>query len=259
MGEYLFHDIIYDPNSKDNEIHSCNLLKEFSQDQDSLIAEQYILATIKHTLINQDQDLKYFLDFDLEVLGWEYEKYWNDYALLVRKEYSIYSHTDFVTENIIDNFAPLEKTLSPKKVLQELELSKNQPLEIQEKETDYKQVVDKLLKENKDLQQQLIEQPNIKLDLMEQITKLNQEMESLKLENQKQVELLENIKSIAKDYQSKHEKESEYSSKLESVIDLYEHFSQLTVSNIEKIERMDMNNHEQAYTCFTCKLKSRWF
>ncbi|KAJ3251959.1 hypothetical protein HK103_001986 [Boothiomyces macroporosus] len=155
-------------------------------------------------------------------------------------------------ENIIDNFEPLEKTVSPKKVLQELELSKNIPPKIEDKPTDYQEIIDKLVKENQDLQQQLIEQPNIKLDLMEQITVLKQEVEMLKLESKKQVEFNESLKNIAKDYQQKHEKESEYSNKLESVIDLFEHLSLLTVTNIEKIKRPDMNNQEREYNCFTC-------
>ncbi|KAJ3320828.1 hypothetical protein HDV06_004839 [Boothiomyces sp. JEL0866] len=157
-------------------------------------------------------------------------------------------------ENIISNFEPLEKTVSPKKVLQELELSKNVAPMVEDKPIDYQQVIDKLVKENQDLQLQLIEQPNIKLDLMEQIAVLKQEMEMLKLENLKQVEFNENLKNIAKG-RSKHEKESEYSSKLESVIDLFEHLSLLTVSNIEKIKRTDLDNAEHEYTCFTCKLK----
>lgn len=108
----VFHDIVYDPQSKDNELNSARLLKDWiGTDQDCTIAEQYILATIKHSLINDDQDIKYFLDFDLEVLSWDYEKYWNDYALQIRKEYSQYSDSDYITGRtaVMSNFLKRER------------------------------------------------------------------------------------------------------------------------------------------------------
>ena len=74
----FFHDWIYDPKSKDNEIDSIKCFKDFANEiclSDSLSfrVSGYIERTITHTLPTDvqeaDSDLSLFLDFDLEVLS----------------------------------------------------------------------------------------------------------------------------------------------------------------------------------------------
>ena len=104
-----FHDIVYDPLSTDNESRSVLLFHEFFEQ----VAEMYsnfnsfvkrnvssfIQATTTHSLIELEtnelaEDLKLFLDFDLEVLSWPISDYLN-YAENIRKEYSHLSAEEF--------------------------------------------------------------------------------------------------------------------------------------------------------------------
>lgn len=71
-----FHDIIYDPKRSDNELKSIAIFREFVKDVSLSSARvdkvcSYIERTNTHTLVEEscdDKDLRYFLDFDLEVL-----------------------------------------------------------------------------------------------------------------------------------------------------------------------------------------------
>jgi predicted metal-dependent HD superfamily phosphohydrolase len=93
----FFHDWIYDPKSKDNEIDSIKCFKNFVNEiclSDSLSSRVsgYIERTITHTLPTNvqevDSDLSLFLDFDLEVLSRSDE----DYALYAEQIQAEYSH-----------------------------------------------------------------------------------------------------------------------------------------------------------------------
>jgi len=100
----FFHDWIYDPKSKDNELDSIKCFKDFASDVElsdllsSRVAE-YIERTITHTLPTTDgqevdTDLNLFLDFDLEVLSRDNEQY-ATYSEQIRAEYSHVKPIDY--------------------------------------------------------------------------------------------------------------------------------------------------------------------
>lgn len=88
----IFHDIIYDPKSKCNEVESAELFSVLLQDYLDINlmgkVNSYIMETINHNPINStDQDLQYFIDFDMSILGSERKDY-ELYTMKIRKEYS---------------------------------------------------------------------------------------------------------------------------------------------------------------------------
>jgi predicted metal-dependent HD superfamily phosphohydrolase len=101
----FFHDWIYDPQAKTNELESINCFKEFAAElnlPESMITRvsEYIEHTIAHTLPandgEADSDLHLFLDFDLEVLS-RGEADYALYATQIRQEYSHFSEWDYCT------------------------------------------------------------------------------------------------------------------------------------------------------------------
>ena len=96
----IFHDIVYDPISKENETQSIEVFKAFAAEVGlpQLLCEKVctlIARTIRHELEpGDDLDTRAFLDSDLEVLSrvaGEYQRY----ATQVRAEYSQYSEKDY--------------------------------------------------------------------------------------------------------------------------------------------------------------------
>ncbi len=88
-----YHDIIYDPLKKDNEEKSAALAKQrlAAINMPAPLIEKcvnLILATKSHQSA-ADNDINYFTDADLSILGSNPERY-SEYARQVRKEYSIY-------------------------------------------------------------------------------------------------------------------------------------------------------------------------
>lgn len=88
----FYHDIVYSALRSDNEEKSADLaverLKQLGlslQQQEHI--RQMILATKTHTL-SPDPDTKLLLDFDLSILGSEWENHLS-YTRQIRKEYSI--------------------------------------------------------------------------------------------------------------------------------------------------------------------------
>ena len=91
----FYHDIIYQPIRRDNEEKSAKLMKnrlEQIQLPQTIIENCYrqIMQTKTHRIfINHQEDDKYLLDFDLEVLSRNWEAY-KTYTEQIRKEYWIY-------------------------------------------------------------------------------------------------------------------------------------------------------------------------
>ncbi|NRB50552.1 MAG: hypothetical protein HRU41_22980 [Saprospiraceae bacterium] len=89
-----FHDLVYQVDRKDNEQQSAERAVFYlgkSELSTLAITQVYqsILATQYHQLSFDYPDLAYLLDFDLAVLGRDWERY-VEYTKQIRKEYSIY-------------------------------------------------------------------------------------------------------------------------------------------------------------------------
>jgi len=117
-----FHDIIYSSTSKKNEEKSANffdeLLKGFNfKELKKEKIYQLIMSTKAHKiLVEKDSDNSFLLDFDLSILGqnWNiYQKYIQD----IRKEYKIYP--DFLynpsRKKVLESFLGREKLYFTKK------------------------------------------------------------------------------------------------------------------------------------------------
>lgn len=106
----FFHDIIYNPQSKTNELDSKNLFTDFTREYpvDSHIAslvEETILATAHHFQTPKNPETNFFLDLDLSILGAS-EKDYDQYEQAIRLEYG------FVPEDIYQvERAKIMKTL----------------------------------------------------------------------------------------------------------------------------------------------------
>jgi predicted metal-dependent HD superfamily phosphohydrolase len=89
----FYHDLYYDALKHDNEERSAercvSILQELSSGYESiLLVEEIILASKKH-LQSDNEDINYFLDADLSVLGAP-ENTYSEYAKNIRKEYAVY-------------------------------------------------------------------------------------------------------------------------------------------------------------------------
>jgi predicted metal-dependent HD superfamily phosphohydrolase len=89
----FFHDIIYDPTSKQNEENSAVLFQDFVADVhavklDSLSQKvnDMIIATKMHQSTSLPADIALFLDIDMSILGRDRERYIL-YAQQIREEY----------------------------------------------------------------------------------------------------------------------------------------------------------------------------
>ncbi|NML37554.1 hypothetical protein HHL17_10160 [Chitinophaga sp. G-6-1-13] len=90
----FFHDIVYDAQQRDNEQRSAvaavQYLRQTRFPTEKITAvEEFILATQTHINTQNNSDLDYFLDFDLQILGASPETY-QAYVQQIRQEYSIY-------------------------------------------------------------------------------------------------------------------------------------------------------------------------
>jgi predicted metal-dependent HD superfamily phosphohydrolase len=97
----VFHDIVYDPKSKTNEEDSADLFRITMQDalpkSDVDLIFEYINQTKAHDVGgSDDEDLKYFIDWDMSVLGSVDDEY-DIYVGKVRQEYIHVSEQDWKT------------------------------------------------------------------------------------------------------------------------------------------------------------------
>ena len=124
----FFHDFHYDIKRHDNELKSAEYAQTTMQAIDlpeklQNLTYKFILATSNHQIdktlkFSEQTDLKYFLDFDLSILGSStqiYKKYINN----IRKEYSIYSDKQFFAGRKLF----IEKMLSKKSLFYTHELN----------------------------------------------------------------------------------------------------------------------------------------
>lgn len=85
-----FHDAVYDPQAKDNELKSVELFEKYmAQDLSVEIVEKikrWIIATQKHESTNE-LDLQFLLDIDLAVLAASQERF-EEYEQQIQQEYA---------------------------------------------------------------------------------------------------------------------------------------------------------------------------
>lgn len=123
-----FHDLVYHPLSKKNEIKSARLAGKLLNDMGvSCDVQQRVSEFILQTaypiekLRSKDRDLAWFLDFDLSILGAAPDEYAR-YAEAVRKEYRIIPESfyrlgrmkilrQFLEQDFIYKTAPIRRQL----------------------------------------------------------------------------------------------------------------------------------------------------
>ena len=85
-----FHDVVYDPQAKDNELKSAELFEQYlAQDlsaDDVQKIKQWILATQWHEATDE-LDLQFLLDIDLAILAASSERF-AEYEQQIQKEYA---------------------------------------------------------------------------------------------------------------------------------------------------------------------------
>lgn len=91
----FFHDVVYNPARRDNELKSAEQAAKDLPDlgftpEEIHIVFDFILATQKHELTEDAHpDLAWLLDFDLAILGSDWETYLQ-YTQKIRREYRLY-------------------------------------------------------------------------------------------------------------------------------------------------------------------------
>ncbi|KAI1159760.1 hypothetical protein F5B18DRAFT_635566 [Nemania serpens] len=111
----IFHDWVYDQLRSDNELESAKVFGSFAEDgtiatETRQTVRGLIEATITHTLHNEDERTKLFLDFDLEVLSRPHEAY-QVYTAQIREEYSRFDNEAFRRGRtaVLESFLKREK------------------------------------------------------------------------------------------------------------------------------------------------------
>ena len=99
-----FHDIVYEPKSKTNELDSISKFEQFQAETQLCIQGEVelvsalIRCTIRHQLDQCPPEFhafaSWFLDFDLEVLG-RVETEYDRYARQIRQEYIYFGDSDY--------------------------------------------------------------------------------------------------------------------------------------------------------------------
>ncbi len=110
----IYHDIIYQASSLENEIRSAELatkrLSEINYPSDKIeLVNEMIIATSKH-LPSIKNDCNYFIDADLCILGADQDKY-IEYTNQIRQEYLIYPDVLFFEgrKKVLKHFLNMER------------------------------------------------------------------------------------------------------------------------------------------------------
>ena len=90
-----FHDAIWNPLSKVNEVSSANLFERTVTTFNTELIKNMILSTEKHFPLSFNQDLLYFLDIDLSILGAN-KSLFRKYEENICKEYSHVEPLDYL-------------------------------------------------------------------------------------------------------------------------------------------------------------------
>lgn len=87
----FYHDYVYSATKKENELKSALFAQKVLGDNDKIDAQivfDLIMATKAHQSTGTT-DEQWMIDFDLKILGNDWENYW-EYCQKIRKEYRIY-------------------------------------------------------------------------------------------------------------------------------------------------------------------------
>jgi predicted metal-dependent HD superfamily phosphohydrolase len=129
-----FHDYIYDPKAKDNEIKSAiyaaETLLQLNIPPDIIQSvKQIILSTQKHQPLIDSADNLIFLDLDLAILGTKPNNYLK-YAQAIRQEYSWLGDRDYQRgrKQVLTSFLARERIYYTDYFYQKLELTARENL-----------------------------------------------------------------------------------------------------------------------------------
>lgn len=129
-----YHDIIYNPLKSDNESKSADLAVKRMHELDVPIAiieqtKTQILATKSHE-ISSDNDVNFFTDIDLSVLGQTWPIY-AEYARNVRKEYAIYPDLIYNAgrKKVLNHFLAMDRIFKTEKLNSKFELQAKRNIE----------------------------------------------------------------------------------------------------------------------------------
>lgn len=111
----FFHDLVYNPQSRDNEAQSAKLFMDFAVEKQLTqviyeVVYESILATAHHSVSAKFEITNYFLDLDLSILGAEASKF-DLYEEQIREEYK------FVPDDIfhVERTKLMQKLANPYK------------------------------------------------------------------------------------------------------------------------------------------------
>ncbi|OKH19164.1 hypothetical protein NIES593_21225 [Hydrococcus rivularis NIES-593] len=123
-----FHDVIYDPQAKDNEEKSAayarTTLTRINVSQETIEkVEKMILMTKQHQDLSGDIDMQIFLDADLSILGSSPLEY-QAYARAIRQEYAWVSEKEYrlKRKQVLENFLSRERIYSTDYLFKKLEM-----------------------------------------------------------------------------------------------------------------------------------------
>lgn len=124
-----FHDYIYDPQTKDNELKSAIqatiILNQLNINFEIIqLVKQIIISTQRHQPLINNLDNLIFLDIDLAILGTAPDRY-QKYSKAIRKEYNHLSNYDYFQGRIkvLTNFLTRERIYYTNYFYQQLELT----------------------------------------------------------------------------------------------------------------------------------------
>ena len=122
-----FHDLIYNPQAKDNEVKSAiyaeEILSQLQVDSEIIkLVKQIILATQHHQADTNHNDSLLFLDADISILGSSTEKY-KIYATAIRQEYAWLSDDEYCLgrKKVLDCFLSRQKIYTTELLFNQLE------------------------------------------------------------------------------------------------------------------------------------------
>ena len=129
-----FHDYVYDPQAKDNEVESAiyaeQVLVQLNIDVEIVQqVKQLIISTQKHQPLTDNLDNLIFLDADLSILGTSPDNY-AKYAQAIRQEYQYLSDRDFCQGriNVLTSFLNRQRIYYSDRFYQQLEEQARQNL-----------------------------------------------------------------------------------------------------------------------------------